>query len=106
MSQTSRSALFLPVALGDFTSTANATLLRLIPLRGTQPRSEASRSQAFVVGLVVAVPAAEGGVAGVGKQKGQRRRFNGAIAKDPVGYLELSDADSICGLNSRANWMP
>lgn len=28
------------------------------------------------------IPAAEGGVAGVGKQKGQRRRFNGAVAKD------------------------
>jgi len=35
------------------------------------PRSEDLRGQAFAVGLVVAVPAAEGGGAGVGKQKGQ-----------------------------------
>jgi len=38
------------------------------------------------VGLVVAVPAAEGGGAGVGKQKGQRRRFQVAVSKDHVGY--------------------
>jgi hypothetical protein len=31
--------------------------------------------QAFAVGLVVAVPAAQGGVAGVGEKKWQRRRF-------------------------------
>jgi hypothetical protein len=34
------------------------------------------RSQAFAVGLVVAVPAAQGGIAGVGEKKWQRRRFN------------------------------
>jgi hypothetical protein len=34
---------------------------------------------------VVAVPAAQGGVAGVGEKKGQRRRFNVAVAKDYVG---------------------
>ena len=45
------------------------------------PRSEDLRGQAFAVGLVVAVPAAEGGGAGVGKQKWQRRRFNVAVAK-------------------------
>ena len=44
------------------------------------------RGKPFTVGLVVAVPAAEGGVAGVGKQKLQRRRFNVAVAEDYVGF--------------------
>ena len=44
------------------------------------PRLPRLRGQPVAVGLVVAVPAAQGGVAGVGKQKGQRRRFNGAGA--------------------------
>ncbi len=39
------------------------------------------RRQAFAVGLVVAVPAAQSGGAGVGKKKWQRRRFNVAVAK-------------------------
>jgi hypothetical protein len=38
------------------------------------------------VGLVIAVPAAQGGIAGVGEQKGQRWRFNVAVAKDHVGF--------------------
>jgi hypothetical protein len=38
------------------------------------------------VGLVVAVPAAQGGVAGVGEKKWQRRRFNVAVAKYHVGF--------------------
>jgi hypothetical protein len=46
-----------------------------------------SRSQAFAVGLVVAVPAAQGGIAGVGEKKWQRRRFNVAVAKDHVGFV-------------------
>jgi hypothetical protein len=33
------------------------------------------------VGLVVAVPTAQGGIAGVGKKKLQCRRFNVAVAK-------------------------
>ena len=41
-------------------------------------------SQAFAVGLVVAVPAAEGGGAGVGKPKGRRWRFNFAVQKTPL----------------------
>jgi len=45
-----------------------------------------SRGKPFAVGLVVAVPAAQGGVAGVGKKKWQRRRFNVAVAKDCVGF--------------------
>ena len=44
------------------------------------------RRQAFAVGLVVPVPAAQGGVAGVGEKKWQRRRFNVAVAKDHVGF--------------------
>ncbi len=43
------------------------------------------RGQPFAVGLVVAVPTAQGGVAGVGKKKLQRRRFNVAVAKHHVG---------------------
>jgi hypothetical protein len=39
------------------------------------------------VGLVVAVPAAQGGVAGVGEKKLQRRRFNVAVAKHHVGLV-------------------
>jgi hypothetical protein len=46
------------------------------------------RSQPFAVGLVVAVPATQGGVAGVGEKKWQRRRFNVAIAKYHVGFSE------------------
>jgi hypothetical protein len=48
-----------------------------------------SRSQTFAVGLVVAVPAAQGGGAGVGEKKWQRRRFNVAVAKDRVALLLL-----------------
>jgi len=47
-----------------------------------------SRSQAFAMGQVVTVPAAQGGVAGVGEKKWQRRRFNVAVAKDHVGFAE------------------
>jgi hypothetical protein len=39
-----------------------------------------SWGEAFAVGLVVAVPAAQGGVAGVGEKKLQRRRFDMAVA--------------------------
>jgi hypothetical protein len=45
-----------------------------------------SWSQAFAVGLVVAVPAAQGGIAGVGEKEWQRRRFNVAVAKHHVGF--------------------
>jgi hypothetical protein len=55
-------------------------------LRLGQPRSEESRREPFAVGLVVAVPAAQGGVAGVGKKKLQRRRFNMAVGKHRVGF--------------------
>jgi hypothetical protein len=41
------------------------------------------------MGLVVAVPVAQGGVAGVGEKKWQRRRFNVAVAKDYVGFANL-----------------
>jgi len=47
------------------------------------------------VGLVVAVPAAQGGVAGVGKKKWQRRRFNVAVAKYHVGFAEPGVAGEI-----------
>jgi hypothetical protein len=40
-----------------------------------------SRSQAFAMRQVVAVPAAQGGVAGISEKKLQRRRFNVAVAK-------------------------
>jgi len=45
-----------------------------------------SRGQPFAVGLVVAVPTAQGGGAGVGEKKLQRRRFNVAVAKYHVGF--------------------
>jgi hypothetical protein len=44
------------------------------------------RRKFFAVRLAVAVPAGQGGVAGVGKKKGQRRRFDVAVAKDHVGF--------------------
>jgi hypothetical protein len=44
-----------------------------------------SRGQPVGVGLVIAIPTAQGGGAGVGKKKLQRRRFNVAVAKDHVG---------------------
>jgi hypothetical protein len=42
------------------------------------------------VRLVVAVPAAQGVVAGVGEKKWQRRRFNVAVAKDHVGFALMA----------------
>jgi hypothetical protein len=45
------------------------------------------------VGLVVAVPAAQRGGAGVGKQKLQRRRFNVAVAKYHTDFADLRSAD-------------
>jgi hypothetical protein len=45
------------------------------------------------------IPAAEGGVAGVGKQKGQRRRFNGAGAKDRVCFVVLQPPLFNCSFN-------
>ena len=47
--------------------------------------------QFFAVGLVVAVPTAQGGVAGLGKKKLQRRRFNVAVA-NPKGIEPSSPA--------------
>jgi hypothetical protein len=43
------------------------------------------------VGLVVAVPTAQGGVAGVGEKKFQRWRFNVAVAKHHVGFASHSE---------------
>jgi hypothetical protein len=39
------------------------------------------------MGLVVAVPTTQGGVAGVGKKKLQRRRFNVTVAKHHIGFV-------------------
>ena len=49
----------------------------------------------FAVGLVVAVPAAQGGIAGVGKQKLQRWRFNVAVAKNHVEFPLMPDGCSL-----------
>jgi hypothetical protein len=57
---------------------------------------ENSRREPFAVGLVVAVPAAQGGVAGVGKEKLQRRRFNVAVAKCHVGFASHGVAKESC----------
>jgi hypothetical protein len=46
-----------------------------------------SLRQPLAVRLVVAVPAAQGGVAGVLKKKFQRRRFNVAVAKHHAGLV-------------------
>jgi hypothetical protein len=53
----------------------------------------------FAMGLVVAVPTAQGGVAGVGKKKLQRRRFNMAVAKCHVGFASHEIAEEI------KNWL-
>ena len=42
------------------------------------------------MGLVVAVPAAEGGVTGVREKKLQRQRFNVAVAKNHVGFALMT----------------
>ena len=57
----------------------------------TVKRGNKSWSQPFAVGLVVAVPAAQGGVAGVGEKKWQHRRFNVAIAKYHVGFALMAN---------------
>src|SRR5271170_7612479 len=44
----------------------------------------------FTVRLVVAVPAGQGGVAGVFKKKLQRRRFDVAVAKYHVGFALMT----------------
>jgi len=44
----------------------------------------------FAVRLVVAVPAGQSGVAGVGKKKWQRWRFDVAVAKDHVGFALMT----------------
>ena len=65
--------------------TTNPRLFRVAechPLR--QARCPTLRSQSFAMRQVIAVPAAQGGVAGVGKQKLQRWRFNVAVAKHHV----------------------
>ena len=49
-----------------------------------QKQTEKSRRQFFAVRQMVAVPAHQGRVAGVFKQKLQRRRFDVAVAKDHV----------------------
>jgi hypothetical protein len=55
---------------------------------------EKLRGQPFAVGLVVAVPAAQGGVTGVFKKKFQRRRFNVAVAKYHVGFALMTGITS------------
>jgi hypothetical protein len=44
----------------------------------------------FAVRQMVAVPAGQGGVAGVGKKKWKRRRFDVAVAKDHVGFALMT----------------
>jgi hypothetical protein len=43
---------------------------------------------------MVAVPARQGRVAGVGKQKWQRRRFDVAVAKHHVGFALMTGITS------------
>ena len=59
--------------------------------------AQISRGEFFAVRQVVAVPAAQGFVAGVCKKKFQRRRFDVAVAKDHVG-LALMAGQHISGL--------
>ena len=60
-----------------------------------QARCLTLRGEPFAVGLVVAVPAAQGGIAGVGKQKLQRWRFNVAVAKHHVEFALMPDGCSL-----------
>jgi hypothetical protein len=54
---------------------------------------------------VVAVPAGQGGVAGVGKKKWQRRRFDVAVAKNHVGFALMTRGKNkfgtICGVDAK-----
>jgi len=52
----------------------------------SRPLLRKSRRQFFAVRQMVAIPAHQGGVAGVFKKKLQRRRFDVAVAKDHVGF--------------------
>jgi hypothetical protein len=49
-----------------------------------------SRRQFFAMRLVVAVPLAQGGVAGVFKKKLQPWRFDVAVAKNHVGFALMT----------------
>jgi hypothetical protein len=72
-------------------SAVNVTVMASINVNPAAPSSAAngvgkSWGKPFAVGVVVAIPAAQGGIAGVGKKKLQRRRFNMAVAKNHVGF--------------------
>lgn len=54
----------------------------------SRPLLRKSRRQFFAVRQMVAIPAHQGGVAGVFKKKLQRRRFDVAVAKDHVGFAD------------------
>jgi hypothetical protein len=68
-------------------------LASLRDLADRQVRPTKSRRKFFAVRLVVAVPAGQGGGAGVGKKKWQRRRFDVAVAKDHVGFANKLATD-------------
>jgi hypothetical protein len=69
------------------TETQGSPALRANPgLNDGIPLGFRLRSRPFAVGLMVAVPAAQDGVAGAGKKKRQRRRFNVTVAKYHVGF--------------------
>ena len=53
------------------------------------------RRQFFAVRQIVAVPANQGVVAGVFKEKFQRRRFDVAVAKDHVGFALMTGITSL-----------
>ena len=57
-------------------------------------RGKNSRREFFPVRQMVAIPAAQGGVAGVGKKKLQRRRFDVTVAKHQVGFALMTGVTS------------
>jgi len=57
--------------------------------------SPTSRGQPFAMWLVIAVPVAQGLVAGIGKKKFQRRRFNMAVAKHHVEFALMTYSGGI-----------
>ena len=62
----------------------------------TCPRSPNSWRQFFAMRLVVAIPAGQGGVIGVGEKELQRRRFNVAIAKNHIGTALMTGISPFC----------
>jgi len=62
------------------------------------------RRKFFAVWQMVAVPAGQGGVAGVFKKKLQRRRFDVAVAKYYVGFALMTRTRALGAFGKKITW--